>query len=154
MQSDFTSPIIIIDSREQTPLTFTFPTVTAGLTTGDYSVAGLEYDFCIERKTLPDLYSSLTSGRNRFMRELHRMKAYPFARLLIIGSEHEVEQGASRHRGVNPKSILHSLAAIEARGVPVVFSSSPANAAALIERWAFWRCRELLKMTAALSQRA
>ena len=76
---------IITDSREQTPLIFTnFPTVTAGLPTGDYSIAGLEDDFCIERKSLSDLYGSLTSGRDRFMRELQRMRAYQFRRLLII----------------------------------------------------------------------
>jgi ERCC4-type nuclease len=144
-------PTIITDSREQTPLVFSFPTITAGLTTGDYSVAGLEDDFCIERKSLNDLYASLTSGRDRFKRELHRMKAFPFCRLLIIGSEHEIEQGASRHRGINPKSILHSLHAIEARGVPVVFANSSHSAAILVERWAFWRVREVLKLSTALS---
>jgi len=139
---------IITDSREQTPLIFTnFPTVTAGLPTGDYSIAGLEDDFCIERKSLSDLYGSLTSGRDRFMRELQRMRAYQFRRLLIIGSEYEIEQGSSRAKGINPKSILHSLHAIEARGVPVVFASSPAKAAVLIERWAFWYAREIQKKT-------
>ena len=147
-----TSPTIIIDSREQTPLDFSFPTVTAGLTTGDYSVAGLEDDFCIERKTLTDLYGSLSYGRDRFKLELHRMKAYPFCRLLVIGSEYEIEQGASRHRGINPKSILHSLHAIEARGVPIVFAPSPASAAILIERWAFWRVREVLKTASTISK--
>ena len=83
------------------------------------------------------------------MREIQRMNAFVFRRLLIIGSEWEIEQGVSRSR-VNPKAVLHSLAAIEARGVPVVFSSSPANAAALIERWAFWRAREVLKLANGL----
>lgn len=139
------NPTIIIDSREQTPLMFSYPSITAGLATGDYSVVGLENDFCVERKSLGDLFGSLTSGRDRFMRELQRMKAFPFARLLIIGSIHEIEQGSSRARGINPKAIIHSLHAIEARGVPVVFASSPAEASALVERWAFWSLRELTK---------
>ena len=138
-------PTILIDSREQTPLIFSYPNITATLATGDYSVAGLEDDFCVERKSLSDLYGSLTSGRDRFKRELQRMKAYPFARLLIIGSVHEIEQGSSRARGINPKAIIHSLHAIEARGVPVVFASSPSEASALVERWAFWSLRELTK---------
>jgi len=146
-------PTIIQDTREQTPLQFlNLPVIVAGLTTGDYSVAGLEDDFCIERKTLPDLYGGLSYGRNRFKRELHRMKVYAFCRLLIIGSEREIEQGASRHRGVNPKSILHSLHAIEARGIPVVFTPSPVTAAILVERWAFWRVREVLKIANTLSK--
>jgi hypothetical protein len=40
---------IVIDSREQTPLVFTrFASVTGTLTTGDYSVVGLEELFAIE----------------------------------------------------------------------------------------------------------
>ena len=145
-------PTLIQDTREQTPLQFlNLPVIVAGLTTGDYSVRGLEDDLCIERKSLPDLYGSLTSGRERFMRELHRMRSYNFARLLIIGSEQEIQQGSSRHRGINPKAILHSLAAIEARGVPVCFSPSPVTAAALVEKWAFWRAREVLKIASLLS---
>ena len=139
------NPTIIIDSREQTPLMFSYPSITATLSTGDYSVAGLENDFCVERKSLSDLYGSLTSGRDRFMRELQRMRAFPFARLLIIGSIHEIEQGSSRAKGINPKSIIHSLYAIEARGVPVAFAQSNPVAANLVERWAFWRTREALR---------
>ena len=143
-------PSIVIDTREQEPLQFSkLPTVEGTLSTGDYSVLGLENDFTVERKSLSDLFGSLTSGRDRFMREIQRMNAFVFRRLLIIGSEWEIEQGVSRSR-VNPKAVLHSLAAIEARGVPVVFSSSPANAAALIERWAFWRAREVLKLANGL----
>ena len=145
-------PTIIQDTREQTPLKFIhLPVIVAGLTTGDYSVKGLEDDFAVERKSLSDLYGSLTTGRDRFMRELQRMLAHPFRRLLIIGSEREIEQGTSRFRTANPKSILHSLAAIEARGIPVVFAPSSAIAANLVERWAFWRTREILKTAKNLS---
>lgn len=143
-------PTIVIDSREQAPLPVSFPSVTAGLPTGDYSVLGLENDFCVERKSLSDLYGSLTSGRERFTRELQRMKAYRFARLLIIGSVHEIEAGSSRHRGINPKAILNSLAAIEARGVPVVFATDPRAAAQLVQGWAFWSSRESLKQASQL----
>lgn len=139
-------PTIVIDSREQRPLSFqNLPTITAGLTTGDYSVSGMEDDFCVERKSIPDLFGSLTAGRDRFMRELVRMNAYPFRRLLVIGSEQEIEAASLRAKGINPKSIIHSLYAIEGRGVPVTFAASEAVAATLVERWAFWRCREWIK---------
>jgi ERCC4-type nuclease len=146
-------PRIIIDSREQQPLVFqNLPSTVAGLTTGDYSVVGLEDDFTVERKSIQDLFSSLTSGREWFLKELQRMNGYAFRRLLIIGSEREIEMGSSRARGVNPKAILHSLAAIEARGVPVVFAHSSAAAAILVERWAFWRAREVLKLAGELTR--
>ena len=111
---------------------------------------GLEDDFTIERKSLSDLYGSLTSGRERFSRELQRMKAFNFARLLVIGSVHEIEAGSSRAKGMNPLAVLNSLHAIEARGVPVVFASSPEAAADLVQCWSFWRAREHLKNTSQL----
>lgn len=141
-------PTILVDSREQNPLAFTFPKITTGLPTGDYSVAGLEDDFCVERKSIPDLVGSLTSGRERFMRELQRLQAYPFKRLLIIGSEEEIAKARWSHSKANPTAILHSLYSIEARGVPVVFTQSPSTAATLVERWAFWRARAAFKSVA------
>ena len=144
-------PTIIIDSREQTPLQFTnLPTVVSTLPTGDYSVLGLENDFTVERKTIVDLIRSLTTGRERFMRELQRLLAYPFRRLLIIGSEEEIRQGDWKYSKANPKSILHSLHAIEARGIPITYAQNPTTAASLIERWAFWRSREVLKISSCL----
>jgi ERCC4-type nuclease len=45
-------PVIVIDSREQEPLSFTrLRSVVGTLTSGDYSVAGLEELFAVERKT-------------------------------------------------------------------------------------------------------
>jgi ERCC4-type nuclease len=144
-------PTIIIDSREQTPLQFTnLPTVVSTLPTGDYSVLGLENDFTVERKTIVDLIRSLTTGRERFMRELQRLLAYPFRRLLIIGSEEEIRQGDWKYSKANPKSILHSLHAIEVRGIPITYAQNPTTAASLIERWAFWRSREVLKISSCL----
>jgi ERCC4-type nuclease len=77
---------ILIDTREQAPLKFaTFPTEPATLATGDYSVQGLEDSITIERKSISDLIGSLTSGRERFQREIQRMLAYRSRTLLIVG---------------------------------------------------------------------
>lgn len=81
------TPTIIIDTREQTPLLFAnLPTERRTLTTGDYSVLGFERDFSIERKTIEDLIQSATFERERFERELVRMRGYSFRRLLIVGT--------------------------------------------------------------------
>jgi ERCC4-type nuclease len=143
-------PTIVVDSREQDPLAFSFPTIIDGLSTGDYSIAGLEDDFAVERKSIPDLVGSLTSGRERFMRELQRLQSYPFRRLLIIGSEKEIEKGGWKYSRANPTAILHSLHAIEARGIPVVYASNAVLGASLVERWAFWRARQILKTPSQL----
>ncbi len=46
---------IIIDTREQVPLSFSLPTERGSLVTGDYSIAGLKRFIAIERKSPDDL---------------------------------------------------------------------------------------------------
>ncbi len=140
------TPTIIIDTREQMPLPFAhFPTDRAALTTGDYSARGIESSFCVERKSLADLVGSLTAERDRFTRELERMRGYAFRRLLVIGSRSEIEEHAYRSKAA-PAAILGSLWALEVRfNVPVVFSSTPEEGAEQVERWAFYALRERMK---------
>lgn len=143
---------IIIDTREQDPLFFSRCEVERGtLQSGDYSIAGLTHRFAVERKSIPDLIQSITRERERFERELHRLRGFDFARLLIAGTEAEVVQ--HRYRSdTNPKSVLHSLYAFEVRyGVPVVWAGNQAHAAVLVERWAFWYVREIKKTADGIS---
>jgi ERCC4-type nuclease len=153
MESKFL-PVIIVDSREQAPLMFKhLPARPGPLTTGDYSIVGAEELFSIERKSIPDLVSSCTTERERFERELHRLRGFQFARLLIVGSEAEIQDHRYRSNAM-PKAILHSLWAFEARyGVPVVFVPDVDRAAALVERWAFWFAREI-RTTASSMEKA
>lgn len=131
-------PTIIIDSREQTPLSFTqLPSIVGTLYSGDYSLLGAEHLFAVERKTLDDLAASCThSRRSAFEHELLRLRGHRFRRLLIIGSEEEVL--AQRYRSnMLPKALLGSIYAFEMRyDLPVVWAADPDSAAQLIERWA------------------
>jgi len=61
--------IILVDTREQLPY---WPTNRATLIVGDYTTKKLLGSFHIERKSLQDLYGTLTSGNNRFKYELFR----------------------------------------------------------------------------------
>jgi ERCC4-type nuclease len=104
------APAIIIDSREQTPLQFTrLKSRVATLPSGDYSIAGLEELFAVERKSIPDLVSCCTGqNRERFERELHRLRGFSFKRLLVVGSEAEILQ-AKYHSDIAPKAVLATL---------------------------------------------
>jgi len=146
-------PVIIVDTREQTPLVFKhLPARPGTLATGDYSLVGAEEPFGIERKSLPDLISSCTTGRERFERELHRLRGFRFARLLIVGNEADVLAHHYRSNAT-PKAILHSLWAFEARyNVPLVFAPNVDRAAILVERWVFWFARELFNVTSAMEK--
>jgi len=138
-------PTIVIDTREQTPLVFrNMRSVRATLQSADYSVAGLENSFSVERKSISDLVSCVIGdNRERFERELHRLRGFQFARLLIVGREEEIDNHNYRSN-IDPKVILHTLRAFEVRYVPVVWAESPAKAAELIESWAFWYSREIV----------
>ena len=136
------APVLVVDTREQRPLEFThLQTIRGTLQTGDYGLQGLPA-FCVERKSVPDMVSSLTGERERFWRELERVKAIQgggFARLLIIGTRRELAEVLAR-RAVTAEQIQGSLASIDARFVPVVWAATPEQAAAMIEGWAwyFW----------------
>ena len=63
-------PTIVIDTREQHPLTFNLPTEVGCLDTGDYSVKHLAHMIAVERKHLDDLLACCGRERARFKREL------------------------------------------------------------------------------------
>jgi len=81
-------PIIEINSREQAPLLFTrLQSVRATLSEGDYRIAGVE-NWVVERKgSLDELATNCVGhSRDRFERELFRLRPYRFKRLLVIGA--------------------------------------------------------------------
>jgi len=99
-----TQPVVIVDSREQDPLPFArLRTQTGALITGDYSVAGLETLFAVERKSIADLVACcVNQNRERFERELHRLRGFQFKRLLNIGVEEEIWR-CKYHSNISPK---------------------------------------------------
>lgn len=137
------APTIIIDTREQTPLTFPNTPTTAGtLTTGDYSVLGLEHIIAVERKSLDDLLACCGRERNRFKRELQRLRAYRF-RLLVIEAdaatlESGVRDGSPWRSKLQPSHVVGSLAAWCAQfALPVWLAGSHDAAGRFVERFLF-----------------
>ena len=142
-------PVIVADSREQTPLPISrLQVVRAGLQSGDYSFQGAEHLFAVERKSIDDLVGCCTGeSRERFEREMHRLRGFRFKRLLIVGARWMIE-GQRYKSKIKPAAVLHSLAAWECRyDLPVVFCEHPAQAAALVEGWVWWFAREMVETT-------
>ena len=151
--NDF-EPILIIDSREQTPLFFPkLKTIRVGLTTGDYSIQGLENYFAVERKSIADLVGCCVGeNRERFERELMRLKGIDFRRLIIVGSREDVWQ-QRYHSNVNPRAVMGSISTWEIRySLPVCWFANPAEASAQIESWAMYFVREFQKISEAFSK--
>lgn len=109
-------PVIFADTREQNPLVFSrLQSVRGTLQSGDYSFRGGEELFAVERKTVPDFVACCVGeNRERFFRELHRLRGYRFKRLVIVGTRAEIEAGEYRSN-IAPKAVLATLAALEVR---------------------------------------
>ena len=105
---------------------------------------GMEDDFSVERKSMSDLLGSLTQERDRFMREIQRLRAYAVRLLLVVGTGAELTRLLTRRR-VSCAAIQGSLAALEARGIPVAFYPTPERAAERVEAMAVYAWRNKMR---------
>jgi len=104
---------IIIDSREQQSYLPIFehleiPTVVQALNVGDYSIVGFEKEFALERKTLNDFVSSITYGRERFLREIERSKSLKYFAIIIEASYQDIRDH-NYYSKTSPKSVLNTI---------------------------------------------
>lgn len=116
---------IITDTREQTPYTFSrYPVevIPGTLTAGDYSLPGFTDEVAIERKELSDLLGCLTYDRDRFVRELERLRGYQSAALLIEAPLAIIQAGRYRSH-MKPDAAVQSIFSIMQRyRMPVYFA--------------------------------
>lgn len=130
--------IVIIDTREQNPLRFSDAVqVERGtMPLADYSIKGFEDQVAIERKSLGDLLGTITSGRERFIKELRGLRSYRFKALLIESDWPTILSGLYGVPSVvNPNSIIGSLMAfaIKYEVIPIL-AGDHATAGVLCER--------------------
>jgi len=121
--SYITTPYTVaVDSREQHPYTFhgylsdenrgrlplVIPTQVIGLKTGDYSILGMEDRISVERKSLADLYGTLTAGRKRFEAEMSRLSAMECSAVVIEASLSDLIRSPPSRSKVSPKVIYRT----------------------------------------------
>ena len=109
--------MLVVDTREQSALFLSKPPkgllfVRDTLSAGDYSIKGFEDSIAIERKSLSDFYGSIGNGRERFKRELLRLKSYSWAALVIEASEEYVTSTNTMYSAMHPESIKGTLVSI------------------------------------------
>ncbi len=130
--------IIIVDTREQRPFHFSdlIEVRRAALPVGDYSLPGLEDQVVIERKSLSDLLGSITSGRERFVKELRQLRAFRFAALVIEARWPDILSGMYGCLSqVHPNSVIGSLMSFAAKyNVIPILADDHDTAARLTER--------------------
>jgi ERCC4-type nuclease len=121
---------IVVDTREQTPFAFgDWPTVPGTLESGDYSIVGLTDLVAIERKSLEDLVGCCGTQRDRFERELRRLRGYRFAAVVIEASRKRVANGNWRSK-ITPQSVLGSIASWRVRyGIHFIYADNAEHGA-------------------------
>lgn len=138
------SPTVVIDSREQRPWQFqNLPSEQGTLSTGDYSVKGLEHLVAIERKSLDDLLGCVGRERDRFLRELQRLKAYKFKALIIEATYEDIQRGEWRSK-VHPNAVAGSLAGWMAQyQIPIFLAGDHESAGRFVEKY-LYQCARLV----------
>lgn len=145
---------VVIDTREQTPWQFkgikadadqgglplAVPVEVDTLATGDYSIRGLEHEVCIERKSMADLFSSISVGRDRFEREFARMQEMQYAAVVIEAPVDAMLASPPEHTSIDPKIVLRTMMSWSIRYPRVHWWPMPSRAFA--ELW----CFRLLRM--------
>jgi ERCC4-type nuclease len=121
---------IVIDTREQTPFVFgEWPTVPGKLDSGDYSILGLTDLVAIERKSLDDLVACCGTQRERFERELRRLRGYKLKAVVIEASRKRVARGGWRSK-ILPQSVLGSIASWRVRyGIEFIYADDAEHGA-------------------------
>lgn len=131
----------IRDTREKADISLDPLMVMQGtLTTGDFSVKGLEHVVAIERKSLQDLIMCVGKERDRFEREIQRLLAYT-SRALVIETTWETIE-LKRYLGeVHPNAVIGSLLSWSDRGLPIHLVGSNERAGRYISRLLFTAAR-------------
>lgn len=126
-------PISLVEANnEKKPYSFGAAAVVERrfLKTGDYSIAGFEEHFTVERKSLSDLFGTVVRERDRFERQLQRMSLMERACIVVEATAPEVwaydspesTEITEAQRKSRPATVMHSLQAwYIAYGIPFFF---------------------------------
>lgn len=134
---------ITIDTREQTP--WAFPSDVADVVRGtvpqgDYAIRYDEANFALERKSLSDFLGTISSGWERFLRELNRMDNAGFrAKVIVVEGDFSsccfADDGTPpqhSHPKLTPAFIVKRISQLTYDyRTSVIFAGSPALAAGL-----------------------
>ena len=140
----------VIDTREQNPLDLSpLQTAPGTLTTGDYSVLGLESVVSIERKSESDMLSCIGTDRDRFDREVQRLLAYPVRALVIESTWARFEVGDWRSR-IKPAAAVGSCLGWVAMGLPIVMAGDHNRAGRYVSKLLYIAARRRWREARAL----
>lgn len=115
--------IFAVDTREQLQFPLLgFAFIRKTLASGDYSIVGYEDRVTVERKSVSDLWGSMSTGRARFERCVRRMAELDRAAIVIEGSLTQAATQPSRVERTTPASVIGGLISWSVQhAIPVFF---------------------------------
>jgi ERCC4-type nuclease len=142
----------VADTREQLPWDLSPLRMTRGtLQSGDYGLEAAPDAVAIERKSLPDLLGCVTNGRERFERELERLRAFPTRAVIVEASWSDLEAGLWQNH-VTPKSVTGSVLRWIADGVPFLLAGDREHAQAAAGRMLYLAAKKIWRQARAFSE--
>lgn len=120
---------VVVDTREQDPWRLPFARLTRGtIGAGDYHLRGDAFGLVIERKSVEDLFGTVTRGADRFERELERLALCEYPVVIVEGTAATILGGA-RFSGANGSRVLgHALRLCVKHGVSIMFCTNRQDA--------------------------
>lgn len=139
--------VVVSDTREQQAYSFSpdrIQVMRRALPAGDYSLAGLEYEVAVERKTLEDFVHTVIRERSRFRSELKKLQTYTHSCVVVEANMEDVLAGAYQS-GAHPNSVFGAaISIIVDYDVPVYFCSNRQVARRFVEEFLL-RCHGRLQ---------
>ena len=127
---------IIVDSREQRPLFDSSEAVRTCLMVGDYTTRRLFHLYAIERKSLSDLYGTMTKGNVRFHNCIIRAKVNGIKLVMVVeGSKKnfKAKKFPQGHlRKIEGETLIKIVETFERKYLPVYWCASRRAAKILI----------------------
>jgi hypothetical protein len=137
--NDYSKIKIFIDTREQKPLPFkNFEKLK--LDVGDYAVAGEHYSYTyVDRKSYDDFCNTMSSGYERFRRELERCRSLGSYLFIVIETDlYQMEKkNVFSPQKVNLKYVFHNMRVLQhdfKDCCQFVFSGNRSNSSILIPK--------------------
>lgn len=130
--------VVVVDTREQEEYSFScsrFIVERRALPAGDYSLAGLEHEVAVERKSAEDFVHTVIRERDRFRRELLKLAHYDRACVVVEAGLDDILSGAYRS-GAHPSSVIGAaISIIVDYEIPVYFCSNRQCARRFVEEY-------------------
>ena len=147
----------VVDSREQMPWNLTpMQSKTGTLSVGDYSIAGMESIISLERKSLSDFVMCCGAERERFQRELDRLRGWTVSAIIIEANWSDLVAGGWRSK-LLPRQVMASFASWIAQGHCLILGGDHEQAASIARGILFYaaryRVREVAELLKSIEER-